>query len=138
MFILGQQRAPQFCNFCQESDHSSSQCALAFLEPAPQNQTLDQRVTRRICRLWNTSRCIYPGSCYYHHVCLSCLRGTRLSIAQCRESLQGRLLRLQLQSRVQAHRLDHLPLFCGFSIFVGCAWLVLFFSFLCANNYWIT
>ena len=22
--------------------------------------------------------------------------------------------------------------------FVGCAWLVLFFSFLCANNYWLT
>ena len=84
MFILGQQRAslsPWFCNLCQESDHSSSQCTLAFLESAPQHQTRDrrsERVTRCICQSWNTSRCIYPGSCYYDHVYLSCRGGHKI------------------------------------------------------------
>ena len=51
--------------------------------PLPATQPASRRVMRpetleRICVSWNKGRCVFPGSCQFHHVCATCrTRGHR-------------------------------------------------------------
>ena len=75
------------CSLCRGFDHSSLQCALAFVEqpltqglPANSAATLPEsrpthsrsRTPRPVCSSWNSGGCIYPGSCTFRHVCATC------------------------------------------------------------------
>ena len=73
-----------FCTLCRASDHTRTQCALAYLEPtqttsvpaAPQRNS-SQGAPRRprnfpVCFSWNKGPCPYGNKCKYQHVCSSC------------------------------------------------------------------
>ena len=97
--ILGQQRAsisPRFCSFCQNLTIHRPSALWPFL-----SQPLSIRHKIRGPRgshdsFVNRGKLVVAMITYVWIF----MRGTRLAIAQCRESLQGRLLQLQLQSRV--------------------------------------
>ena len=82
--ILGQPPAGQgpFCTLCREVDHTRAQCALSCLEPPatttgpPKNVSRGSSVQRRppanVCISWNKGACVFPGECFYRHVCATC------------------------------------------------------------------
>ena len=83
--ILGAgSRTPSFCAHCFDVDHSSNQCALAFLypnrvhssQPSFSRDTTSVKkkgdASTRLCLSWNKGRCIFPGSCSFRHVCATC------------------------------------------------------------------
>lgn len=81
--ILGQRTsAGILCSLCRESDHSTSQCALAPLQqqlinhpqvpPAPRSWRRPETL-QRICVSWNKGQCNRPR-CSYRHVCATCQR----------------------------------------------------------------
>ena len=78
--MYGQAAAqPTFCTLCRGTDHTRPQCALTYLypqplRPPPQQRQAGSRVNQgaEICRSWNRGTCIFPGRCWYRHVCLRC------------------------------------------------------------------
>ena len=77
--ILGQptsNQRPVFCTFCRGTDHFQQQCALAYLYPQPTRQpirpTINRPGRRDICKSWNKGACMFPGYCFYKHICFTC------------------------------------------------------------------
>ena len=54
------------CTACQGVEHTTSQCALASIEPAVQQAGVEPRRHGYICASWNS------GACSYRHVCSIC------------------------------------------------------------------
>ena len=84
--ILGQRNSSgTLYTLCQESDHSSNQCALAPLQqqltsstpantphPATAYRPLKRPETLlRICVAWNKGQCTRP-QCSFRHICATC------------------------------------------------------------------
>ena len=70
---------PTFFTLCRGTDHTRPQCALTYLypqplRPPPQQRQTGSRVNQgvEICRSWNKGKCIFPGRCWYRHICLRC------------------------------------------------------------------
>ena len=88
--ILGQRNRQEasFCTLCHGVDHVRAQCALTYLHPtATRSQPTSYAATRsspgsypagtrrkseNVCFSWNKGTCVYPGYCYYRHVCATC------------------------------------------------------------------
>ncbi len=78
--ILTQRPSSQttFCTLCRMVDHSRSQCALQYLEPAPSSgqrpmpPAWGRRTRPQICYSWNQGTCSFPGRCAFRHICSSC------------------------------------------------------------------
>ena len=78
--MYGQAAAqPTFCTLCRGTDHTRPQCALTYLypqplRPPPQQRQAGTRINQgaEICRSWNKGTCIFPGRCWYRHICLRC------------------------------------------------------------------
>lgn len=77
----------KLCKLCKEPDHSETQCALASLYPPQQignpampsggpaaGKRTRPEMLERICTSWNKGRCVYPGSCRFRHICITCRR----------------------------------------------------------------
>ena len=73
------------CTLCHGVDHVRAQCALTYLHPsttrsAPGSYAGTQsaypagtrRKSENVCFSWNKGTCVYPGYCYYRHVCATC------------------------------------------------------------------
>ena len=84
--------AHTFCTLCRASDHTRTQCALAYLEPTqttgvpavPQRNS-SQGAPRRlrnvpVCFGWNKGPCPYGNKCKYQHVCSSCSAPTHKAL----------------------------------------------------------
>ena len=86
--ILGQRSSTGvFCTLCQETDHSTSQCALAPLQqqlrpstspasrslqwPTPYRPLKRPETLMRICVSWNKGSCTRPH-CTFRHICATC------------------------------------------------------------------
>ena len=80
-FLAQQNGRGRTCSHCLETDHASSDCALA---PAPRQRQSGRDYERgprhqfdrgerneRICYSWNDGRCAMPY-CRYRHVCTKC------------------------------------------------------------------
>ena len=80
-FLAQQSGRGRVCRWCQESDHSSGECAL-IPERAAHSHIVDRsqgshevrnpaRTTRvdKICHSWNSGRCRFEPYCRYRHVC---------------------------------------------------------------------
>lgn len=76
--------ARTFCTLCRAVDHTRTQCALAFLEPAQAHSSPafyqrgpNQGVPRNpqsapVCFSWNRGPCPYGSKCRFRHVCSKC------------------------------------------------------------------
>lgn len=75
------------CSLCRGFDHTSSQCALSFVQQplihcpsasiavtSTDNRVQQprSRTPRPICNSWNSGGCIFPGTCTFRHVCATC------------------------------------------------------------------
>ena len=78
------------CRICREPDHSAAQCALSYTQPQGPARGGDQPDWQsgssqppprlrwdRICASWNSGRCLFPGTCKFRHVCLTCYQPHR-------------------------------------------------------------
>ena len=73
----GNGQAMSFCTLCREVDHTRAQCALTYLQPPSRAVTTSVYSTNRrkppnICMSWNKGACIFPGNCFYRHICSNC------------------------------------------------------------------
>ena len=78
--------ARTFCTLCRAVDHTCTQCALAFLEPAQsltspafQPCGANQGVPRTprsapICFSWSKGPCQFGSRCKFRHVCSNCVQ----------------------------------------------------------------
>jgi len=64
---------------CHGTDHSHPQCALSYiyrlpLRHPPQQRQASNRPSQgvEICKSWNKGACIFPGRCWFRHVCTKC------------------------------------------------------------------
>ena len=64
--------AVKCCSACQGVNHTTSQCALASIEPAVQQAGVEPHHRGYICASWNKGVCSFPGTCSYRHVCSIC------------------------------------------------------------------
>ena len=82
------------CTLCNETDHTTEDCALASSQPPtrgtprrslPLSRPFSPRFTKRlapyspptprrvaICTSWNRGRCAFPGTCNFKHTCTIC------------------------------------------------------------------
>ena len=68
----GSAQGATFCTLCRAVDHTRSQCALQCLNPPAARSPTAAPSARRICMSWNRGQCVFPGSCTYRHVCMTC------------------------------------------------------------------
>ena len=75
-----------FCTQCREPDHTADHCALTYLRQPTLAGTPNNPASTRprprpgrhpesllgICVSWNKGRCVYPGTCTFRHVCVTC------------------------------------------------------------------
>ena len=76
------QPTPLFCTLCRGVDHTRVECALAYIyspPPTPSIPAIQTRSTNfrspgrsNICRSWNRGQCVFPNTCTYKHVCVTC------------------------------------------------------------------
>lgn len=84
-----------YCNTCNQTDHTTNQCALSFFQPpasmeqgvtppsqpsgpekyrtkASRSGPYRREMVNNICISWNKGRCHFPGKCVFRHICASC------------------------------------------------------------------
>ena len=100
-----------FCTLCRESDHSTGDCALGYLQPTLMQPLRPAMPTQRpaaqkqhpsarketVCFSWNAGNCRFPGSCHFRHLCSRCNQPHR--VQDCPQAGAGRIARLATPAR---------------------------------------